>query len=138
MKVKLSDVIEVLDFSNDEIEYYYNTKTEEIIMRIDGIFNGDDNLDLEDDMEENSEDYISFPSKYEINEYDIMRSFIYDLPEGKAQDSLFSAISGRGAFRKFKDKVYDVGIEKKWFEYRDAEYERIARKWCEENDIEII
>lgn len=32
MKVKLSEVIDALDFTNDEIEYYYNSDTEEIFI----------------------------------------------------------------------------------------------------------
>lgn len=32
MKVKLNDVIEALDFVNDETQYFYSIKTEEILM----------------------------------------------------------------------------------------------------------
>ena len=32
MKVKLSEVIDALNLTNDEIEYYYNPDTEEIFM----------------------------------------------------------------------------------------------------------
>ena len=32
MKIELDKVIEALEFTNDEIEYYYNPDTEEIFM----------------------------------------------------------------------------------------------------------
>lgn len=138
LKVKLQDVLDAMDFVNDETEYYYCIKTEEVLMCFEGLINGDKNPELEEDMEENFEDYIPLPGKYELHEYDMMKSFIYSLPEGHAQNALFSAISGRGAFRRFKDRLYDLDLEQKWFQYRDSEYEKIARKWCEENEIEII
>ncbi len=40
-----------------------------------------------------------------------MEEFIYDLPEGKNKDILDRAIRGSGAFRRFKDRIYDFGLE---------------------------
>ena len=49
---------------------------------------------------------------------------------------LARAIQGRGAFRRFKDTVYDLGIDQKWYDYQAKAYKRIATRWCEANDIE--
>ena len=43
------------------------------------------------------EEYIPLPGQYEINEYRIMEEFIYDLPEGRNQDTLERTIQGKGA-----------------------------------------
>lgn len=67
-----------------------------------------------------------------------MEEFIYELPEGKNQDVLERAIQGRGAFRRFKDKLYDLNLEQQWYSYKDSAYERIARQWCESHKIDII
>lgn len=40
------------------------------------------------------------------------------------QDVLVGAIQGRGAFRRFKDKLYDLSLEKQWYQYRDEAYEK--------------
>ncbi|MEA5095408.1 MAG: hypothetical protein VB128_10665 [Sedimentibacter saalensis] len=42
MKVKLQDVLKAMNFINPETEYYYSTKTEEVLMIFDGMVNGDD------------------------------------------------------------------------------------------------
>lgn len=63
--------------------------------------------------------------------------FIYDLPAGRAQDALDAAIRGKGAFRRFKDRLYDFDLQEKWYKYRDDCYEQIARDWCERFGIEI-
>ena len=49
---------------------------------------------------------------------------------------MYSAIRGKGAFRRFKDWVIDMGIEQLWYDYRDDAYKRKAAQWCEENRIE--
>ena len=49
---------------------------------------------------------------------------------------LAHAIQGRGAFRRFKDTAFDLGIDQQWYAYQADAYKRIAARWCEENDIE--
>ena len=77
------------------------------------------------------------PEWNEINEYRMMERFIYELPVGRNQDVLEHAIRGKGAFRRFKDRLFDLGMGKKWYKYRDACYEKIAREWCEKYGITV-
>lgn len=139
MKVKLQDVIEAIDFAGMEAEYYYNTKTEEILLIFDGMINGERNPELIEDIREGFiEDYIPLPDQYDIDEYRIMEEFIYQLPSGENQDILDRAIRGRGAFRRFKDKLYDLGLEQQWYKYRDDANEKIAREWCARHEIDVV
>lgn len=138
MKVKLKEIIEAMEFADMETEYYYDTKNERILMLFDGMVDGEDDPELFEDISEGFvEDYIPLPGQYDINEYRIMEEFIYELPEGKNQDVLERAIQGRGAFRRFKDKLYDLNLEKQWYSYKDSAYERIASKWCERYGIQV-
>lgn len=138
MKVKLNDVIEALDFQNDETEYFYSIKTEEILMVWDGMVNGETDPDLIEEIEEDFNEYIALPGQYEIDEYSMMEEFIENLPEGRNQEELYDVIRGRGAFRRFKDEVCELGLEQKWYKYRDKAFEKLAREWCDENGIEVI
>ena len=120
------------------MEYYYDTKIEEILMIFDGMVNGETDPELIEDIEEGFiEDYIPLPRQYDMNEYRMMEEFIYDLPAGRAQNALDAAIRGKGAFRRFKDRLYDFDLQEKWYKYRDDCYEQIARDWCERFGIEI-
>ena len=59
MKVKLQEVLEALDGAGVDMEYYYDTKNEEILMIFDGMVNGETDPDLIEDIEEGFiEDYI--------------------------------------------------------------------------------
>ena len=120
-------------------EYYYDTHNEKVLMIFEGMVDGEVNPELFEDIKEGFvEDYIPLPGQYDINEYRIMEEFIYELPEGKNQDVLARTIQGRGAFRRFKDKLYDLNLEKHWYQYRDEAYEKIARQWCERHKIDIV
>lgn len=139
MKVKLEDVIEALDSAGPEMQFYYSTKTEEVLMVFDGMVNGDDNMELIEEIEESwIEDYIPLPDQYQIHEYSIMEDFVYEHATGKAQELLEHAMQGRGAFRRFKDKLYDLDLEQQWYKFRDDAYEKIARDWCEKYNIDIV
>ena len=139
IKEKLEDIIEAMEFAGMETEYYYDTQNEKVLMLFDGMVDGEDNPELFEDIKEGFvEDYIPLPGQYDINEYRIMEEFIYELPEGKNQNVLAGAIQGRGAFRRFKDKLYDLNLEKQWYQYRDEAYEKIARQWCERHKIDLV
>lgn len=138
MKVKLTDVIEALDLSNQDTEYYYNMNTEEVLMIFDGMVNGYDDPEVIDEIKEGFEEYIPLPGQYEIDEYNMMKKFVNEVPEGRAQSNLEHAIQGKGAFRRFKDTVCDLGLEQKWYKYRDEAYEKIVKEWCERNKIDIV
>lgn len=138
MKVKLQEVLEALEGAGMDVSYYYDTKNQEILMIFDGMVNGETNQELIEEIEDGFiEDYIPLPGQYDIHEYRMMEDFICELPGGRAQDALAATIRGKGAFRRFKDRLYDFNLQDKWYKYRDACYERVARDWCERFGIEI-
>ncbi len=74
--IKLSEVIDALEFTNDEIEYYYNPDNNEIFMSNIGDY---ENLN-EDELFEKS---IMLPTRYDINEYSMMEDFIETIDDVK-------------------------------------------------------
>jgi hypothetical protein len=80
-------------------------------------------------------DYLKLPSRFDIHEYEIMERFCLSVPDGKMSDVLLGKIRGSGAFRRFKDTIYQYGIEDDWFKYRDEAYKEIAIAWLESNGI---
>ncbi len=81
--------------------------------------------------------YISLPTKFDIDEYSIMEKFCMSLDNQEISDILYDLISGSGAFRRFKDAIYRYGIEDDWHSYRDNAIKEIAIEWCRENNIEF-
>ena len=90
------------------------------------------------DFYEHEEDYLSLPSQDDIHEYDIMQEFCESVENPQHSSQLLRAIKGSGAFRRFKDLVNELGIEKRWFSFRRAAFREIAIEWCDDNNIEYI
>jgi len=86
----------------------------------------------------NWDKYIALPDKYDINEYSIMENFCFSLDNEKIMNELLYAIRGRGAFRRFKDKVQRLGIQQQWDNFREEAFKEIAIEWCEYNNIPYI
>src|SRR5699024_1254210 len=121
---------------SDEFDYYYNSETGEIIMYADPMITGIDQSDFLEDLETDEDNkYIQFPNKFDVNDYDIMESFIWDIKNKEAQNELERAIRGRSAFRMFKDKIQKLDLEEQWFTHRDNAYKRIAIEWCENHKL---
>jgi hypothetical protein len=81
--------------------------------------------------------YIGLPSKFDIHEYSIMERFCLSIDDSEISDTLYSLIKGRGAFRRFKDALYEYNLSDDWYKYRNNALKEIAIEWCRENDIEF-
>jgi hypothetical protein len=151
IRVKLSDIIEGLEFQSDESSSYLNKKTGEVILMTDyALRAAEDNEPLEDVPDWERElvtvareiiaetgEYIQLPTKFDIDEYSIMESFCMSLDKREIGDILYDLISGSGAFRRFKDAVYKYGVEDEWHKYRDNAIKEIAIEWCRQHGIEF-
>ena len=133
MEVKLSAVIDALDFTNDEIEYYYNPTNEEIFMSNIGDY---ENLN-EDELDELFENSIMLPTRYDINEYEMMEDFVETIEDSRLQNQLYISLNGSGAFRRFKETCINFDIINDWYKFRDEKYKEIAINWCKENNIKF-
>jgi hypothetical protein len=149
LSVKLNDIINEMEIQSDDHSYYLNKKTGEIVMVTDEHFSlADDSEDIShySDWEqeairvainvlESEENFIPLPSKFDIHEYQIMEDFCLSLDDENLRDKMYRSVKGSGAFRRFKDSIFEYGIEKNWFQHRREAFKRIAVDWCEGNDI---
>lgn len=133
MRAKLSEVIDALEFTNDEIEYYYNPDNGEIFMSNIGEF---ENLN-EDELDELFEKSIMLPTRYDINEYEMMEDFAETIKDTRLQNQLYISLNGSGAFRRFKDTCINYDIIDDWYKFRDERYKEVAINWCKDNNIEF-
>ena len=133
MKVKLGEIIDALNFTNDEIKYYYNSINGEIFMLNIGDY---ENLN-EDELDELFEKSIMLPTRYDINEYEMMENFAKNIEDTRPQNHLYISLNGSGAFRRFKDTCINFDIIDDWYKFRDEKYKEIAINWCKENNIKF-
>jgi hypothetical protein len=82
-----------------------------------------------------SNDFVQLPSQFDIHEYSIMERFGQQYEDSRTSAELLRSIRGDGAFRRFKDTLYDLGIQDEWYEYRRNEFEEIAVEWLKAEQI---
>ena len=150
MKVKLNDLVEAIEFQSDESQSFIHLKTGEIYLISNEAIHiaeddGDDYPDWQEgdikiakDYLENENDYLALPSQHEANEYQMMEYFAANIDDEKIAGQLLISLQGKGAFRRFKDSVILLGIDKEWYKFRDEKYKQFASEWCEENKIDLI
>jgi len=151
-RVKLSEIIGEMELQHEESSLYLNKKTGEVVMVTDEEIRATEEEDsLEElpewqreaikvarDVLENSENYVELPSKYEIHEYRIMENFCNSIEDRQISETLWNAIKGRGAFRRFKDSIIRLGVEDRWYKFKEETFKKIAMEWCEDNNIDYV
>ncbi len=132
MKVKLSEVIDGMEDQTDEAGFYLDKTTGEVIWAV--------NEDGEDETEkyEDDDNYIPLPDKFDIHEYKIMEAFCLSREDETIRDKLLNAIRGKGAFRYFKDLIFEVDVREDWYKVKQEAFKKIAIEWCDDNNIEYI
>jgi predicted thioesterase len=126
--VKLSEMVSHIEMTSDGEYAFYNELTGEYYWRSD--FGDDDDRDL--DFEEG---WLRLPNQRDAGEYDMMTDFADTVVNSRKREQLEVALSGRGAFRRFKDAVNRLGIADAWYAFRDMRYLEFARDWCEEEEL---
>ena len=133
MKVKLDDIIEAIEMTDQYSEYFLDKETGEIEWVSDMAMTYDEKQEIYDRLDEHG--FYRLPVSFDIREYDIMAEFAGSR-SGKERDRLLSAIRGKGAFRRFKDAVWQMGIDNEWYDYQAAAFKHKAIEWCKDNGIE--
>src|SRR5262245_47548488 len=148
VQVKLKDIVEGLEFLTDEGTSYLNTTTGEVVcVTTEELRAAEEEHPLEDfpawqhdairmagEIIE-TDHYLPLTDRVEIYEYQIMERFCLSVDDEDMLDDLCNAIRGRGAFRRFKDRMQLYGMAEEWYRYRDAALREIAIAWCEEHGI---
>jgi hypothetical protein len=67
-----------------------------------------------------------------------MEDFIATLADNHLVDLLVVAISGRGAFRRFKDVLLNYPAEReRWFRFKNDLMRQRVLEWLEDIDVEL-
>ena len=150
-RVKLDEIIDGLESQSDESSSFLNKKTGEVVLIIDEELNAagenepiedfpdwqQDQIRIAKEIIAETGDYISLPTKFDIDEYRVMERFCLSLDDPEMSDLLYSLIKGSGAFRRFKDAIHKYDIADEWYSYHNNALKEIAIEWCREHDIKF-
>ena len=132
-KVNLKKAADEFEMIDQETRVFYNTETGEFDFFTEFMRDGG-GYDIDKFDEE--EYWIQAPRHYDLNEYDIMADFAENVSDPQKSNLLAVALRGKGAFRRFKDTLHRIGLTEEWYAFKHNEYVKIAKEWCEDNDLE--
>jgi hypothetical protein len=149
IRVKLDDIIEGLESQSDESHSFLDKRTGEVVSISDEEMQAaEDGEPIEDfpdwqqdlvriakEIVDETGNYIDLPAKFDIDEYSIMEKFCLSLNDSEMSDTLYSSIKGSGAFRRFKDAIYEYDIADDWYKYRNDALKEIAIEWCQAKGV---
>jgi hypothetical protein len=149
LPVKLKVIIEEIEIQPEDHTSYLNKNTGEIFaIGLEEMAAAEEELPLEDfepwqhevilKAKEilDTEDFIPLPSKFDINDWEIMERFCDSVADPALGKMLHSTIRGGGAFRRFKEMIREHEVEDKWYEFREEALRDILIDWCESKGID--
>jgi hypothetical protein len=153
--VKLSELIEALEFDSDEFGNWVDLQNGSVVRLahslISAVEDGDDDaLESLADWEkeeveiakakvaDSGERFVDAPDQFDFHEYRQMERFIGTVEDSVAAEQLSRAIKGKGAFRYFKDTANRLGLLKQWYQYRDDTLKEFVRDWAEAHQVPIV
>jgi len=150
--VNLKEIIAEVDLLPEESTSYWSKKTGKVVLITDEIMEAAEGgapleeypdwmhepITIAGDILKHGADYVALPSKYDINEFRIMESFCSGQKDPKITETLLQDIKGRGAFRRFRNRMHELGLEREWYKFKEEALKKIAIEWCQENHLKYI
>ncbi len=146
--VSLRNLVDCLDMLPEQAAAFLDVQTGEILELTEELRNLlDDNDDLEDcsDWEREAVEQVrtlseedrllDLPSRFDLDDYDIMSRFAYSWEPQAQSDQLLRAIAGKGAFRNFRATIQRLGIENAWYRFRERALADFAIDFLNGNGI---
>ena len=119
--VDLADLVMALEDHSYDSSWWIDGATGEVWM-----WSADLDLDPEFDPEAREDAHQIWPLESRVG-YGDMEDFIASVPDRRAADLLDRAIAGRGAFRRFKDTLFEFPeLRELWFRFSDTRMRRRA------------
>lgn len=130
----LEEIEEAMDGNDFGNEWYLDIDKNAVVLLSD--FESDQGTF---DLVENDKKgrFIPIKSQFPSEGWNQMEQFILSLDDldDKKREYLLLSIKGRGAFRRFRDAVWNLGIRDQWFEFRDRERRKEVMNWLLSIDL---
>jgi predicted nucleotidyltransferase len=127
--IDVDDLVQALEDHSDEQRWWLDPKSGEVVL-------------WNDWVEEQGEPHPETRGLTPIEPissregYADMEDFTLQVRDPRARDLLERAIEGRGAFRRFKDTLFDFSeLRQAWFKFHDARMQRRALEWLADEGL---
>jgi hypothetical protein len=128
------------DDASGMADYFLDTETGAVVMISDVAMSADEVERIRGEIDaDDSGRFVRVPRDESREGYEDMEEFVATVTDARARDLLERAISGRGAFRRFKDTLLEFPRERAaWFKFRDQRVRERLTHWLEDRSIEPV
>jgi len=133
--VPVDDLIEAFDTHFEETAYYLDLQNGKMIL----VSEIDDSDNLKEKIESDTTGRYVYVEPIPSSEgYRHMEDFITTVPEKNLQEKLVIAISGKGAFRRFKEVLLMYPEQRqRWFDFHEKMIKKYAKEWINDLNREL-
>ncbi|GFO96244.1 hypothetical protein ig2599ANME_0433 [groundwater metagenome] len=137
LPIDLQELCAAFEDSSDDHRYYLDLETGGITL---DFLDAAEREELDEMVDEASKERHRYlPIAESQVGYEDMKEYIETVKGANLKEKLSIAISGSGAFRRFKDVLNSYPKEKeRWFKFKDEKVMERVNEWLEEEGIEII
>lgn len=164
-KVSFSDLEDAFQNSSDEHSYWLDKQTGRVILLdsevSDALREGEDLADLPDWQREMAEEmtpllralgeltgeevgeeelnrFVEIPQRDSSEAYEVTEDFVETVTDSRLRDLLVVALRGKGAFRRFKNRLLDFPAEReRWFRFSNERLRHRIKEWAEGEGVAI-
>lgn len=137
ISVEYSEIELAIDFVGDG-EGYGNMAFVDA-MTGDLIWESDEFLDEDSPKRVSGRDYIEIPSRRELGVSSRSAvEFARRSLDAQGYETVDAMFRKRGAYRRFKDYLDEIGMLDRWHEYEAQQLRALVEDWAEEQSIELI
>lgn len=128
--VDLGLLCEALEDHSYEHQWWLDPETGQVE------FQSDYAPDEEGDLDPEERGFVHIDSLLSHDSYRDLEDFVALVRDPRAHEMLVRAIQGRGAFRRFKDTLFEFpALRTAWFTFHDARMERRALEWLDSKGL---
>jgi hypothetical protein len=136
LKINLDELCTAIDNSSYELDYYLDLSTGEVI-GISEYMDDEASKKLKKQINREKSRYEPIPKAESREGYQDMEDFIASIQDEHLSELLEVAITGKGAFRRFKDVLLNHPEQREmWFKFSNGRAEARAMEWLD--DIGVI
>ena len=138
LRIDLDELCEAMENSSYENDYYLDLETGEILF-LSEYMDDEETEKLRERIDDAPDRYEPIPKAESREGYEDMRDFIASVDDEHLAELLEVAISGKGAFRRFKDVLFGYPEEKeRWFQFRDDRIQERALEWLDDISVSLV
>lgn len=136
----LGEIAAAMNDNSYEMDWYLDVQEEKATFLgnpdITGEYEAHEKLKRQIEQDDDGR-FLPIPHSPSREAWEQMKEFILSLDDQdkKTQNLLLNTIQGKGAFRRFKDAMHEIGMIDEWYEFKSREDRKEVLDWLHSEDL---